>query len=97
MIGKTYLKQTIQSLRMCSELQLSHNSSSNINNHNIDNSLASSLNDNKLDKNSNDNILQMNDDELKQKWILSWKLYRSVYSILINESKNTNECMFINK
>jgi hypothetical protein len=90
-VGRHQLKDTIHSLKHCCEEQIKVN-----NNHHTksdDNSKHVTADESVLDT-----AIASDDVEvLLQQWIQSWKQFRSIYSILLNEAKDLNECMFINR
>lgn len=90
-VGRHQLKDTIHSLKHCCEEQIKAN-----NNHHAksdDNSKHTTADESVL----NTAIASHDYEVLLQQWIQSWKQFRSIYSILLNEAKDLNECMFINK
>jgi len=90
-VGRHQLKDTIHSLKHCCEEQIKANS--NHHTKSADNSKHVTADESVLDT-----AIASDDVEvLLQQWIQSWKQFRSIYSILLNEAKDLNECMFINK
>jgi len=81
-VGRHQLKETIHSLKHCCEEQIKANQSSSKQQVAIADEVA---------------VDASRDEVLLQQWIQSWKQFRSIYSILLNEAKDLNECMFINK
>ena len=86
-VGKHYLKECIHSLKACCEAQAQVNRSVAVGGAETGTGTGTASAD----------LSFRNKDQLAHDWVSALQLYRSVYSMLVSEAHEINECMFLPK